>query len=205
MYIYIYIGHWPVDRFSDKRRMKHKNPSDRNPDSQTKDRCVNTTGVFLEYDDPRMEESRQQEHLNCVEQNMPKELLLNYDQTFKERYRAKKKKQFKQRFMVGFQPRKQYTKKQERALASLGTERPRGSAEATEEMDARLKKRRSCNKQHKYNLDVRNDPVRRAREGITICTSVWGNGDRGPMFFNTADGQYLSIFGIRFKFVYIYI
>ena len=135
---------------------------------------LNTAGTYLKYDDPECIRSRERFAHRCAQNNVPLGLVLNFDHVWKSAYRPKKRALRKQRHLLGqpVQPRR--TAAQRRATMT---------ASATHTV------RSSRRRGGRGTECTRVDAIRNWRKSMTVITSTWGNGTRGPLAFCCPDGM----------------
>ncbi|CAK9034667.1 unnamed protein product [Durusdinium trenchii] len=126
-------------------------------------RSPNTMGAYLEYDDQRMCQSRKAWKFVRMDKQIRADLCLNFDQVWKCAYVHPDKVLCRGNANINLFGKRDAVEKQIRAL--------QGDAEVS--WDA--KRRRVRGK------DARADNIDGARHAMTMVTSLWGNGECGPL------------------------
>ena len=160
--------------------------------------AVNTAGVHLTYDDPIMKESRAKHHLKVNEKNLDQRLLLNVDQLWRSAYRPKKKTLWKPRKKIGTpaSPKVSARKRQVQRFSDnlnmvdnterVGNRRCQTQKKKPSANNSTKRRRRTWDDAKQE--DIRLDPVKKYRSSLTVCTSMWGNGEAGPLGINVSEG-----------------
>ena len=122
-----------------------------------------------------MEDTRNRFKARCVLENIPLDMVLNYDQLWKSNYRHPRKVLHKASRRVGTRIVKKHTLKQNKAFKALGSQpdASRQGGRGKEAVDDEV---------------VRHDKVSGEKNAMTVVTSTWADGTAGPMCFCVAVG-----------------
>ena len=141
---------------------------------------TNTAGNYLQYDDPRMVQSRALHKYRVQNRNVDERLLLNWDQTWHKFVRDKMKATRKPRSAVGKRVRRKLTLAKQRAVSAALC----GQIPETPRPGFFVPPKKGPKDE-----DFRLDPISNARRAMTCCTSVWGDGSAGPLAIHVPEGS----------------
>ncbi|CAK9063017.1 unnamed protein product [Durusdinium trenchii] len=126
-----------------------------------KKRVPNTAGAYLPYDDSRMIKSRKAWHFRRMERNVRLDMCLNFDQVWKAAWSRP--------FQVWCKGNELDLHGKRHAVQ----QQLEGLQAGNREWETRSRRVKG--------KDARADCVDGSRHSITIVTSVWGNGEAGPL------------------------
>ena len=130
-------------------------------------RAPNTFEAYLPYEDQRMEKNRKAFAYTRLSQDVRLDLCLNFDQVWKQSWSDPKRLLLKVASSEGLKGKKAQAVQEIMDLQ----ERLRGGGEG----DWKVVRRRVTGRDARANL------VGNSRHSITIITSLWGNGECGPL------------------------
>ncbi|CAE7900180.1 unnamed protein product [Symbiodinium microadriaticum] len=134
---------------------------------RTNVRSTNTTGNFLAYDDPRMEASRLKHQSILEREGVKHDLVLNFDQTWRQLYHpAKRASRKESRAAIWQEPPPKRIRKKCPGIGGKKTRTPR------------------CRQAEDFRLD----PIQNARKCFTVCASTWACGSPGPVAISVPQG-----------------
>ena len=147
-----------------------------------RERRLTAPGHYLPYDHVKMEKFRTQFSTRLRIENIHPKLVLNYDQIWRVRYRGYATKLWKSRTAAGKQATRTKPTWSKRQRAVAQKRNAEGDCDVLVEEDSSTKRRKKgCGE------EVCNIPILGQRNGYTVVTSLWANGDQGPLVFVFAE------------------
>ena len=147
-------------------------------------RQVNTSGVYMDYNHPVMVASRARTRYRIEHNSVDMRLVLNYDQLWKQAYRPKQATLHKKRDQLGHREPATLSSSNAKVLHAAKL----GCAARHVKLHRRGSKRMRDVVAEAQEADVRLDPVKKCRQGMTVCTSIWGDGTPGSLALNAPEG-----------------
>jgi hypothetical protein len=146
------------------------------------ERVLSAPSTSLPYDHPKIAMYRAKFSLLVETKKIKRELLLNYDQVWRLKWRGPKSKLYKHGSRAGVQ--KDTEGKNAKWLCAAMT------GQSGEDAEERPRKRGRLPWDSSGKEEVAVASVIESRHPHTVVTSIWGNGDFGPLVFFFANGTF---------------
>jgi hypothetical protein len=145
-------------------------------------RVLSAPSTSLPYDHPKIANYRAKFSLLVETKKIKRELILNYDQVWRLKWRGPKSKLYKCESQAGVQ--KDTEGKNAKRLCAAMT------GQSGEDAEERPRKRGRLPWDSSGKEEVAVASVIEARHPHTVVTSIWGNGDVGPLVYFFAAGTF---------------